>query len=107
MKMESPKMLSKYKNEYQKRIKQYLDGEIDENTLYYWNPQWVLDNLGKDRLLDAAWHVVHFLNETNLDYKTTAEELVYIYDCLRGEKEFSDEALQAARDEGIERVYSK
>lgn len=90
--------------EFARMIKGYLQGGISEKELYYWNCGFT-DSRFEDPLLRATWAAVHQIHEINPDFKTTREELEYLYECLIEKRGFADDRLRAAQDEGVRRRY--
>ncbi len=97
-------MNSYSKQRFIENIEDYLIGKISDRDLYSWNCGFL--NISEEHsLLKKTWAIIHQLNETDPDIKTTEEELKYILKCLKGIEIFSEINLQLARDKGIEKRF--
>lgn len=99
--------MSRYTHDdFVEAFRSYLEGEIDQEALYYWNCGFLKEKQDDD-LLQRAWAVAHQIHERDPDSKTTDEEIAYLLGCLKGIHTYSDEALQQARDEGMQKRFAR
>lgn len=94
------------KTTFSDKILSYLNGKITADELYSWSAGFLTEKI-EDEFLNIVWETIHQIDEINPDYKTTDEELLYLYQCLIGEKVFSDNGLEAERKEGLKKRFGK
>ena len=98
-------MESYSKEDFIQHIQAYLNGQLSEDKLHHWSAGFLNLKEPLDPLLNKVWAVIHKLNEINPDWKTTEEEIKFMLDCLMGKKEFSANALDIERMNGLNRLY--
>lgn len=98
--------MTKYFDRICELLSEYFNGTITESEIMAENIE-LSDVYDLSQHEKIIWGSIHQINESDPNYRTTDEELNYIYSCLTNKNVIDEDILEKKQIEGLKKRFKK